>query len=295
MTGAGPVAVVAPAQVLLFSASRRLGSTEAMVDVDLAAQGGLITVLGPNGAGKSTLLRCLATVWLPDAGSILIDGLDPRHESDRTEIRRRVGYLPQQAGLAESATVFDVVDYLAVMKSVGKGALDPERSRRLEVMEMLALVGMADRASEKVGSLSGGMRQRVALAQALLGRPSLLLLDEPAAGLDPEERSRLRSILSERRRTATIIQSTHLTDQAAHADRILVMAEGRIIFDGSPERLAGVAEARAWIQPTPPPAGSTRTHWQTSDGHYRCVGLPPPGVQVVDPTIEDGYLLLLHG
>ncbi|MDH4279060.1 MAG: ATP-binding cassette domain-containing protein [Acidimicrobiia bacterium] len=295
MTGAAATVPIGnPAQVMVFGATRRLGDTEAMTSVDLSAQGGLITVLGPNGAGKSTLLRCLATVWLPDSGSVLIDGLDPRHESDRTEIRRRVGYLPQNSGLAESATVFDVVDYLAVMKSVGRGSTHPERWRRLEVMELLGLVGLADRATDKVGSLSGGMRQRVALAQALLGQPSLLLLDEPCSGLDPEERSRLRSILGERRRRATIIQSTHLTEQAAFGDRILVMASGMIRFDGSPARLAGLADGKAWSQPNQPAADATRTYWMTTDGHYRCLGSPPPGAKTVEPTVEDGYLLLLN-
>jgi len=283
-----------PAQVLMFGATRTLGKNAAIAGIDLAAQGGLITVLGPNGAGKTTLLRCLATVLLPDSGSILIDGLNPGHESDRLEIRRRIGYLPQDSGVADSATVFDVVDYLAVMKSIGHADLNPERSRRRQVLEVLDLVGLADKASERVGSLSGGMKQRVVLAQTLLGRPSLLLLDEPATGLDPEERTRLRSILSERRHQATIIQSTHLTEQAAYGDRILVMAAGRVLFDGPPERLAAVAESRAWIQPTPPPAGSTRTFWQTSDGHYRCLGRPPPGAETVAATVEDGYLLLLN-
>ncbi len=282
------------AQVLVFGAGRRLGRTEAMAEVDLSAHGEFITVLGPNGAGKSTLLRCLATVWLPDSGSVLIDGLDPRHESDRLEIRRRLGYLPQDSGLAESATVFDVVDYLAVMKSVGRHTPHPERRRRLEVMELLDLVGLAGQAAEKVGSLSRGMRQRVALAQALLGRPTLLLLDEPASGLDPEERARLRSILGDRRRRATIIQSTHLTDQAAYGDRILVMASGRIRFDGSPARLAGLAEGKTWIQASAPIAGSTRTFWQTNEGRYRCLGTPPPDAETVAPTVEDGYLLLLN-
>ena len=296
VVGGGPArdGVRRSAQVLMFGAGRRLGKTEAIVDVDLSAQGELITLLGPNGAGKSTLLRCLATVWLPDAGSILIDGLDPRHESDRTEIRRRLGYLPQDCGLAPSATVFDVIDYLAVMKSIGRGTRHPERWRRLEVMELLALVGLADQAAEKVASLSRGMKQRVGLAQALLGGPTLLLLDEPASGLDPEERSRLRSILGERRRRTTIIQSTHLTDQAAYSDRILVMAEGRIRFDGSPARLAGLADGNTWMQADPPAAGSTRTFWQTSDGHYRCLGTPPPGTDIVPPTVEDGYLLVLN-
>ncbi len=280
--------------MLVFGAGRRLGTTEAIVDVDLSAQGELITVLGPNGAGKSTLLRCLATVWLPDSGSVLIDGLDPRHESDRLEIRRRLGYLPQDSGLAESATVFDVVDYLAVMKSVGRNTRHPERWRRLEVMELLDLVGLAEQAAEKVGSLSRGMRQRVALAQALLGRPTLLLLDEPASGLDPEERARLRSILGERRRRATIVTSTHLTDEAEYSDRILVMAAGRIRFDGSPARLAALAGGKSWIQSTRPVDGSTRTFWETSDGRYRCLGTPPSGAETVEPTVEDGYLLVLN-
>ena len=290
----GASSAVGPAQVLVFGASRRLGDTEAMVDVDLAAQGGLITVLGPNGAGKSTLLRCLATVWLPDAGSVLIDGLDPQHESDRLEIRRRVGYLPQHSGLADSATVFDVVDYLAVMKSVGRHLLRSERQRRVEVLEVLRSVGLSDKAGDKVGSLSGGMRQRVALAQALLGQPSLLILDEPGSGLDPEERSRLRSILGDRRRRTTIIQSTHLTDQAAYSDRILVMASGRIRFDGSPDRLIERAENRAWIQQTAPEPATTRASWPTSDGRHRCLGTPPPGAELVEPTLEDGYLLVIN-
>ncbi len=280
--------------MLVFGAGRRLGTTEAIVDVDLSAQGELITVLGPNGAGKSTLLRCLATVWLPDSGSVLIDGHDPRHESDRLEIRRRLGYLPQDSGLAESATVFDVVDYLAVMKSVGRNTRHPERWRRLEVMELLDLVGLAEQAAEKVGSLSRGMRQRVALAQALLGRPTLLLLDEPASGLDPEERARLRSILGERRRRATIVTSTHLTDEAEYSDRILVMAAGRIRFDGSPARLAALAGGKSWIQSARPVDGSTRTFWETSDGRYRCLGTPPSGAETVEPTVEDGYLLVLN-
>lgn len=281
-------------QVLVFGAGRRLGNTDALVDVDLSAQGGLITVLGPNGAGKSTLLRCLATVWLPDSGSILIDGLDPHHESDRIEIRRRLGYLPQDSGLADSATVFDVVDYLAVMKSVGRDSLRPERKRRLQVLELLDLVGLADQVASRVGSLSRGMRQRVALAQALLGRPTLLLLDEPESGLDPEERSRLRTILGDRRHRTTIIQSTHLTDQAAYSDRILVMSAGRIRFDGSPSRLADVADGKTWLQRRRPAAGSTRTFWETSDGRFRCLGEPPPGAETVGPTVEDGYLLLLN-
>jgi len=291
----GPPTITAnkPAQVLAFGLSKTVSGTVALDGADLAVEGGLTTLLGPNGAGKTTLLRCLATVWMTDAGSVLIDGLNPQHESDRVEIRRRLGYLPQEPGLAASARVFDVVDYVAVMKQIGTGALNPERWRRHHVMELLDRVGVADKAADKVSTLSGGMRRRVGLAQALLGAPSLILLDEPAAGLDPEERTRLRSILAERRHRATVVQSTHLTDEAAYSDRVLVMSAGRLVFDGSPDRLAALADGRTWTQPTPPSVVDVhiQTHWRQADGSYRCLGQPPPDATLVTPTIEDGYLL----
>ena len=274
-----------PANVLAFGVTRRYGSTEALRGVDLALQGGLITLLGPNGSGKTTLLRCLATVAAPDDGSILIDGLDPRHESDRIEIRRRLGYLPQDPGLATSARVFDLLDYMAVLKRH-----DDERARRHLVYDALDRVGLTGRAHDRVGELSGGMRQRLGLAQAILGAPTLLLLDEPAAGLDPDERFRLREILAERRHSATIIVSTHLTDEAAIGDTVLVLLQGRLEFVGSPARLAASAGGRAWIQQHEPV--DARASWRLADGRYRCLGNPPAGAALVEPTLEDGYLLL---
>ena len=274
-----------PANVLAFGLTRRFGTVDALRGVDLALQGGLITLLGPNGSGKTTLLRCLATITQPLAGTILIDGLDPRHESDRIEIRRRLGYLPQDAGMARSARVFDVLDYVAVLK----GHRD-DRARRHLVYGALDRVGLAGRAADPVADLSGGMRQRLGLAQAILGTPSLLLLDEPAAGLDPDERFRLREIVAERRHRATVIVSTHLTDEAAVGDTVLVLFDGRLRFVGPPSRLAGVAAGRAWVQ-TEPPVG-VRASWLLADGRHRCLGDPPPGASLVEPTLEDGYLLL---
>ena len=151
-----------------------------LAGVDVLEQGGLITVLGPNGAGKTTLLRCISTVVAPDQGSVAIDGLDPRHERERIEIRRRLGYLPQDVGLVAGSTTFDAVDYMAVLK----GHRD-DRRRRRAVFDVLDRVGLRDRAGERVERLSGGMRRRIGVAQALIGSPSLLVLDEPSGGLDP--------------------------------------------------------------------------------------------------------------
>jgi ABC-2 type transport system ATP-binding protein len=276
---------MSPANVLGFDLQKRFGALDALRGVDLALEGGLVTVLGPNGSGKTTLLRCLATVSTVDSGSILIDGLDPRHESDRIEIRRRLGYLPQAPGMARSARVFDVLDYIAVLKRH-----DDERARRHLVYDALDQVGLAGRAGDRVADLSGGMVQRLGLAQAILATPTLLLLDEPAAGLDPDERFRLREIVSQRRQRATVIVSTHLTDEAAVGDTVLVLLDGRLRFVGSPARLAETAHGRAWIQSAPPVG--VRASWQLADGRHRCLGEPPAGAELVAPTLEDGYLLL---
>ena len=277
------------AQLLGNGLTKSFDDRPALAGVDLAAQGGLIAVLGPNGAGKTTLLRCIATVLVPDSGSLLIDGLDPKHESDRIEIRRRLGYQPQQANFAVSARVFDALDYLAVLKGI-----DDDRRRRQWVFHVLELVGLRDRAHDKVAELSGGMRQRLGLAQAMLGQPSLIVLDEPAAGVDPDERFRIRDLIAQRRTDATVIMSTHLTDEAAVCDTIVVLNEGTVRFVGSPNTLAKQAAGRAWVADQPPNANA-RASWRQADGRYRILGTQPapPNAETVSPTLEDGYLTVV--
>ncbi len=265
---------------------QRFGARPVLDGVDLHARGGIITLLGANGAGKTTLLRCLATVLAPDRGTIAVDGLDARNESERIEIRRRLGYLPQQVGFSRSASVFDALDYVGVLKE-----MHDERQRRHLVVETLDRVGLRNRMCDDIATLSGGMQRRLGLAHALLGAPSLLVLDEPSAGLDPDERQRFRALIADRRSSATIIVSTHLTDEAALGDTVLVLHGGRITFAGSPQALAAVAVGRTWVAGDLPPPG-VRASWRQADGRHRCLGTPPQGAELIDPTIEDGYLLL---
>ncbi len=274
------------AAVVATGLAHGFGERRVLDGVDLHARGGIITLLGANGAGKTTLLRCLATVLVPTGGAVHIDGLDPSNEAERTEIRRRLGYLPQQVGFSRSASVFDALDYAGVLRE-----LHDERSRRQSVVEALDHVGLRDRMRDDVATLSGGMQRRLGLAHALLGSPSLLILDEPSAGLDPDERQRFRAIISDRRPSATIIVSTHLTDEAAFGDAVLVLHGGRIVFSGTPAALAATAQGRAWVSTDLPPPG-TRASWRQADGTHRCLGIPPPHARLAEPTIEDGYLLL---
>jgi ABC-2 type transport system ATP-binding protein len=265
---------------------KRFGRTPAVDRVDLHAHGGVLGLLGPNGSGKTTLLRMLATVLAPDGGTVRLFGVDPARAADRTEIRRNLGYLPQAPGLYAGFTAFDLVDYVAVLKE-----MTDRRARHDEVRRVLADVGLSDVMHKKLRALSGGMRQRTALAAALLGEPRLLVLDEPAAGLDPEQRLRLRSILSSAGERGTVVLSTHHTSEvAAFCQRVVVMADGTTRYDGTPAGLSAMAEGRVWVDDRADPQAVQS--WVTPEGTIRNIGVPPAGASLVAPTIDDGYLLL---
>jgi ABC-2 type transport system ATP-binding protein len=269
--------------------SRRYGTTHALDDVDLTLERGITGLLGPNGAGKTTLLSILATVGEPDAGRVSVFGLDPRQAAQRVEIRRRLGYLPQELGYHRHFTVAAFLDYVAILKEI-----TDRRHRAEEVARVLAAVGLEPRARTRIRALSGGMRQRLGIAQALLGHPDLLVLDEPTAGLDPEQRLRFRELLSGLPGDPVIVLSTHQADDiAAICPHVVVLLQGQVHFTGTPADLAATAAGRVWAADE----RDDRAHlaWRGGDNRWRHVGDDPPaGADLVAPMVEDGYLLLSH-
>ena len=273
--------------VRLAGVSRRFGSSVALDRVSLDLSPGVVGLLGPNGAGKTTLLRILATVLAPSEGQCRILGRDPDDPRSRTEIRRRLGYLPQENGYPRGFTTFQYVDYVAVLKEWADRA-----ARHGEVRRVLGLVGLADLGAKRMRALSGGQRRRAGLAQALLGSPELLVLDEPTTGLDPEQRATLRGVLSSAGQRATVVLSTHQTeDAAALCERVVVLDGGRVLHDGAVTELVATARGRVWLADTED--ASSLASWRTGSGRFRHVGHhAPSGAQLAEPTLEDAYLLL---
>jgi ABC-2 type transport system ATP-binding protein len=216
---------------------RRFGRTEVVAGVDLQLGPGVLGLLGPNGAGKTTLLRMLATVISPSSGTLRLLGQDPGSYGPRRDIRRRLGYLPQQFGYYPGFTVVEFVEYFALLKEV------PARRVPAAVADAVERVGLGKKASAKLRTLSGGMLRRVGVAQAIVNEPELLLLDEPTAGLDPEQRVTFRDLLREVGETATVVVSTHLVeDVGAACGQVALMDEGYLVYQGTPADLTARGE-----------------------------------------------------
>jgi ABC-2 type transport system ATP-binding protein len=266
---------------------RTFRRARALDGASLVASSGVTGLLGPNGAGKTTLLRILATVLAPDSGDVRVLGRDPGDTAQRLEIRRRLGYLPQDPGYQRGFTAFEFVDYVAILKEWTQ-----RRARHDEVRRVLALVGLEDVSGRRIGTLSGGMRRRVGLAQALIGDPELLVLDEPTVGLDPEQRLRFRDLVSTAGEGRTVLLSTHLTDDvAAICSQVVVIAEGRTRFAGSPSELVAQASGRVWASEVRDPAAVVA--WRAEDGRFHNLGDAPSGAALLQPSLEDAYLLLV--
>jgi ABC-type multidrug transport system ATPase subunit len=208
--------------------------------VDLEVAKGMFGLLGPNGAGKSTLMRSIATLQTPTSGSIRFGDIDVIAEPER--LRRTLGYLPQDFGVYPRVSAYDMLDHMAVLKGVATAA---ERKETVEAL--LQQVNLWDVRKKAVAGYSGGMRQRFGIAQALIGRPSLIIVDEPTAGLDPEERNRFLNLLAEIGENVVVILSTHIVEDVADlCPRMAVMAQGRIVKTGAPAELMAELKGRIW-------------------------------------------------
>ncbi|WP_030442345.1 ABC transporter ATP-binding protein [Actinoplanes subtropicus] len=270
------------------------GSVRALDRLDLTIPTGMYGLLGANGAGKTTLMRILAGLLKPTGGSVRVGGHDIATGAGRLAVQRALGYLPQDLGVYPELSAREFLDYVALLKG-----LDARPARRRRVGEVLEITGLSGEADRKLRTYSGGMRRRVGIAQALLADPRLLIVDEPTAGLDPEERIRFRTLLARLAGRRTVLLSTHIVEDIAQTCRdVAVLAKGRLVFEGTVTDLTARAEGRVWTLTTadPPPTGGLVVS-ALPDGagmRYRVVAgtTPPAGAQPATPTLEDGYLAL---
>ncbi len=272
---------------------RYRGGLWALEEFTLDLGPGVHGLLGPNGAGKSTLMRILATISRPTEGCVLWDGTDVTRSPE--PLRRVLGYLPQAFGVYPQLSAVEFLRYIAAVKGLDAAVAN----RRIEAL--LSLVNLTDVGRRRLGGFSGGMRQRVGIAQALLNDPRLLIVDEPTAGLDPEERVRFRNLLAELAADRVVLLSTHIVgDVEAVAESIALIHRGRLVCHAPPEELMRAVAGRVWtwVVASSSLAEVRREYRVTgavrrSDGvQLRVVADTPPhgSAQVVSPNLEDAYL-----
>jgi ABC-2 type transport system ATP-binding protein len=213
---------------------------KALDNVTLTIPHGMFGLLGPNGAGKSTLMRILATLQEPDSGSAILDGIDVLRQKE--EVRKRLGYLPQDFGVYPRISARDMLDHLALLKGFARAG-----ERKELVDSLLERVNLWDVRKKALAGFSGGMRQRFGIAQALIGNPQLLIVDEPTAGLDPGERNRFYNLLSEIGENVIVILSTHIVQDVMElCTRMAILHEGKLLFEGSPDEAVATLDGRIW-------------------------------------------------
>lgn len=268
----------------------------ALDDLTLDLPSGMIGLIGSNGAGKTTLMRIICGVASPTRGRVLVDGRDMADARNRRALKRTLGYLPQDIEPYPNLTPIEFLEYVGVLKG-----MDDARERRRQAGELIERVGLADASRRRIGGFSGGMRRRVGIAQALMGDPRLLVVDEPTAGLDPEERMRFRTLIATLGGERTVILSTHILDDVAQTcPYVCVLRAGRLRYDGATAGLVSSARGRTWLTPplaVPPADGVVVSAVSTAQGtRYRLIAdAPPAGSQALEPTLEDGYMALAAG
>ena len=280
--------------------SKRYGNgVQALDRVSLSIGPGMFGLLGPNGAGKSTLMRTLATLQEADSGSATLDGIDVLREKDR--VRRLLGYLPQEFGVYPKVAAQDMLDHLARLKGIADS-----RARKAVVDALLERTNLAAVRRQRLGGFSGGMRQRFGIAQALIGNPGLIIVDEPTAGLDPEERVRFHNLLADIGREVIVILSTHIVDDVADlCPRFAVIHEGRVLLEGEPGAAVARLAGRMWrrvverdelasLRSSAPVVSSRLQSGRTVVRAYS-EAAPGPGFEAVEPELEDVYFTAVAG
>lgn len=267
----------------------------ALRDINLQLKPGIVGLLGPNGAGKSTLMRILATISHPTSGMITWNGIDICQNPD--ELRRTLGYLPQDFGVYPQLNPVEFLEYVSALKGLSG------RQVKTRILELLELLNLHDVLKRPIGTFSGGMRQRIGIAQALLNDPQLLIIDEPTVGLDPEERVRFRSLLTDLSGERIIIFSTHIvSDIEATADQIAILSNGRLLMESDPALLLHRVQGKVWSVMIPEhELQDSRTRWRISSTIRRADGLqlrivsdepPLPQAAEAPPNLEDAYLYI---
>ncbi len=287
-------------EIVIEQVSKRYGSHEALHGIDLHIEQGMFGLLGPNGAGKTTLLRILATLLRPTSGRVVIGPFDLRQTSQRKAVRAQLGYLPQELGFYPDLTGREFLDYMGLLKR-----LYDRTARRRQIAGILDAVSLGANADRQIKTYSGGMKRRLGIAQALLGDPRILVVDEPTAGLDPEERIRLRNLLTGLAEERVVILSTHVVEDISQtSERMAVLDQGALVFDGLTRQLIDAAAGHVWQFLAAPgytvsPELTVISALPHRDGTlYHMVGPDPEpqaqvqNIQPLSPTLEDGYVWL---
>ncbi len=273
------------------------GKVNALNGVDLTIGTGMFGLVGPNGAGKTTLMRILAGLLRASGGRVTVFGHELSSNAGRQAAKANLGYLPQDLGLYPNLNAYEFLDYMAILKGVTEKA---ERQRQID--DLLNKVRLTDAAGRRLKTYSGGMKRRVGIAQALLGNPKLLIVDEPTAGLDPEERVRFRNLLSDMAAERTIILSTHIVEDISQScNDLAVLKGGRVVFRGAPSDLIERARGHVWAITTerrPDDRLTIVSSLQLQHGvQYRVLGEANGYADATpaEPSLEDGYMWLMQG
>lgn len=269
----------------------------ALQGIHLNIPTGMFGLLGPNGAGKSSLMRTIATLQDPDSGSIAFHGLNVLE--DKTALRRQLGYLPQEFDVYPKTSAVDLLDYIAQLKGIA------DRKQRKELVERLLTVTNLYAARKKaVATYSGGMKQRFGIAQALIGDPKLIIVDEPTAGLDPEERVRFHNLLAEISSDVTVILSTHIvSDVSDLCQNFAIINQGQVLAQMTPREALQTLQGKIWEKRVPrgqsqeSPEGLVSMHLSMGDQVMRLYGQDwtSAGARVIEPTLEDFYFVMIKG